>query len=114
MRFVETPLHDAYVIELDPKEDSRGTFCRLFCSQVLQEQGIPDAHFAQVNLSDNTAKGTLRGLHYQAEPHLEAKIVYCLKGSVYDVCVDLRPQSATYLKHWYTPFLYRLMCSIYS
>lgn len=106
MRFVETPLQDAYVIDLDPKEDSRGAFCRLFCSQLLQEQGIADIHFAQVNLSDNTAKGTLRGLHYQAEPHVEAKIVYCLQGSAYDVIVDLRPQSTTYLKH----FGMRLSC----
>ena len=102
MHFVETPLKDAFRIELDPKNDSRGAFCRLFCSQLFEEHGIKESHFVQMNLSDNLHKGTLRGLHYQEEPYLEAKIVYCLKGSVYDVIVDLRPSSSTYMCHFGT------------
>lgn len=113
MRFVETPLQDAFVINLDPKEDNRGIFYRLFCSRHFEEQGITDAHFTQVNLSDNTAKGTLRGLHYQAEPHLEAKVVYCLQGSFYDVIVDLRPQSKSYLQHFGIRLSHKDPCALY-
>lgn len=113
MRFVETPLQDAFVINLNPKEDNRGAFCRLFCSRLLKEHGINDAHFVQVNLSENTAKGTLRGLHCQAEPYSEAKIVYCLQGSVYDAIVDLRPHSATYLKHFGIRLSHKDPCALY-
>lgn len=100
MRFVETPLHDAFRIELDSKKDNRGSFSRLFCSDLFKENGLANHSFVQVNLSENSLKGTLRGLHFQAEPHLEAKIVYCLAGKVFDVMVDLRKTSATYLQHF--------------
>jgi|ERR1700733_1243497 len=100
MRIVETPVKDAYLIELEPKEDHRGAFCRLFCSEVLREYGIDDHRFVQVNLSDNSQEGTLRGMHYQAEPFLEAKILYCLQGSLYDVIIDLRKKSKTYLHYF--------------
>jgi dTDP-4-dehydrorhamnose 3,5-epimerase len=100
MQFVEIPLKDAFLFELEPKADSRGTFCRLFCAQLIKEHGIVDCNFVQANLSDNAHKGTLRGLHFQAEPYLEAKIVYCLRGSLYDVIVDLRKDSPTYLQHF--------------
>lgn len=100
MRFIETPLKGSFLIELDPSVDSRGSFCRLFCSQELAAQGISNTEFVQVNLSENPSCGTLRGLHYQAEPYLEAKIIYCLQGSIYDVIVDLRRESSTYLQHF--------------
>lgn len=98
MHFVEI-IKDAYLIELDPKIDQRGAFCRLFCSEVFQSAGIEEKNFVQVNLSDNHRVGTLRGMHYQSEPYLEAKIVYSLKGRVFDVILDLRKGSPTYLQH---------------
>lgn len=113
MQFVETSLQGAYVINLEQKKDYRGSFCRLFCSQVFQEQGIEEAQFTQVNISDNTLAGTLRGLHYQAEPYLEAKIVYCLQGSVYDVMIDLRAHSTTYLHHFGIKLCSTDSCAIY-
>jgi dTDP-4-dehydrorhamnose 3,5-epimerase len=100
MRFVETPLKDAFLIEVEPKRDERGSFCRLFCEELLKEMGIENFACMQVNISENYLKGTLRGMHAQAAPYLEAKIVYCLKGAVYDVILDLRKNSSTYLQHF--------------
>jgi len=94
MHFVNTPLQDAYLIELNSITDERGAFCRLYCAEIFQE------NFVQINLSDNTERGTLRGMHYQAEPYLEAKIVYCLRGEVFDVLLDLRKNSPTYKHHF--------------
>lgn len=99
MRFVETPLQDAYLIELDPKKDSRGTFTRLFCTQKIKELACIDCDFVQMNLSENIQERTLRGLHFQAEPYLETKVIYCIEGALFDVVVDLRKSSPTYLKH---------------
>ena len=94
MRFVATPLAGAYVVELDRIEDERGFFARSFCRNEFLAQGL-DPAVAQCNVSWNRAKGTLRGLHYQAEPRGEAKVVRCTRGAVYDVIVDLREGSAT-------------------
>lgn len=113
MRFVETPLQGAYLIEYDPKIDSRGSFCRLFCSQELAEHGISESQFVQVNVSQNSHRGTLRGLHYQAAPYLEAKIVSCLQGSAYDVIVDLRESSPTYLQHFGLKLSAEDPCALY-
>jgi dTDP-4-dehydrorhamnose 3,5-epimerase len=99
VRFMETPLGGAYVLELERHLDDRGFFARSYCRRELAERGL-DTHIAQCSVSFNRARHTLRGLHYQAPPHEEAKIVRCTAGAVYDVIVDLRPSSPTYLR-WY-------------
>jgi dTDP-4-dehydrorhamnose 3,5-epimerase len=97
MIFKETKLKGAYIIELEPIEDERGFFARSFCQKEFGLHGI-NLNIAQCNISFNKKKGTLRGMHYQAAPHEEAKIVSCIGGSIYDVIVDLRPDSSTYCK----------------
>lgn len=99
MIFQETRLSGAYVIELEQKKDERGFFARSFCRQEFLQNGI-ECNIAQCSFSFNEKKGTLRGMHYQGTPHEEAKIVSCTKGSIYDVIIDLRKDSATY-RHWY-------------
>ena len=98
MRFVETALNDAYVIELDLLEDERGFFARTFCAREFTEHGLKPVT-AQSNLSFNHREGTLRGMHYQLPPAAEAKLVRCTRGAIHDVIVDMRPESATYLSH---------------
>jgi dTDP-4-dehydrorhamnose 3,5-epimerase len=98
MQFIETPLKGAYQIVLESKEDARGAFCRLFCRNFFIENGIDPPE--QINLSDNRYRATLRGLHYQGDPYQEGKIVYCLKGKVFDVIVDLRPSSSTFTQYF--------------
>jgi dTDP-4-dehydrorhamnose 3,5-epimerase len=97
MRYIETPLPGAYLIELEKREDDRGFFARLFCAKEFQDKGL-DKTFVQANNSFSRDKGTLRGLHYQLEPHAETKLVRCIKGSFYDVILDLRPESPTFGK----------------
>lgn len=87
----------AYLIEIDRKEDERGFFARTWCAKEFEAQGLK-ASLAQCNMSYNKQKGTLRGLHYQLPPHQETKIVRCTTGGIYDVILDLRPDSPTYLK----------------
>ena len=98
MIFKETKLKGAYVIELEPMEDERGYFSRSFCQTEFKENGLNPC-VAQCNVSYNKNKGTLRGLHYQVAPHQEAKLVRCTMGAIYDVMIDLRPESATF-KQW--------------
>lgn len=103
MIFIETPLKGAYIIELESIEDSRGFFARTFCSREFKAHGLkPD--FVQCNLSYNKKKGTLRGMHYQVAPYEETKLVSCVKGSIYDVIIDLRPDSSTYCQ-WFSVIL---------
>lgn len=98
MIFEETKLHGAYVIDLEKHEDERGFFARTFCRKELEAHGlIPDV--AQANTSLSKARGTLRGMHYQKPPHEETKLVRCTRGALYDVIIDLRPDSSTY-KQW--------------
>ena len=97
--FSPTPLAGAYVIELKRIEDERGFFARSFCQKEFAEHGL-DPHLAQCNVSFNSRRGTLRGLHYQAAPHGEAKLVRCTQGAIWDVMVDLRHDSGTF-KRWY-------------
>jgi dTDP-4-dehydrorhamnose 3,5-epimerase len=97
MRFTETPLAGAYVIGLERREDERGFFARSFCQEEFQRHGL-DPRVAQCNISYNKKKGTLRGMHFQAAPHEEAKLVRCTAGSAYDVIVDLRSASRTFLQ----------------
>ena len=95
MIFTETKLKDAYIIELEPIEDERGFFARSFCQEEFRLHGI-NMNIVQCNISYNNKKGTLRGMHYQAAPYEEAKLVRCARGSIYDVIIDLRPNSPTY------------------
>ncbi|HZU85688.1 MAG TPA: dTDP-4-dehydrorhamnose 3,5-epimerase [Polyangiaceae bacterium] len=97
MRFEQARLPGAYVVELEPRADERGFFARCFCEHEFAAHGLP-VRFPQCNLSRNRRAGTLRGMHYQAAPHREAKLVRVTAGSVYDVIVDLRPASPTHLQ----------------
>jgi dTDP-4-dehydrorhamnose 3,5-epimerase len=95
MRFVETPIGGAYLVELEPRGDERGWFARVWCQDEFARHGL-SAGFVQCNTSYSRDAGTLRGLHYQTAPHDEAKLVRCLRGRIYDVMVDVRPASPTY------------------
>lgn len=99
MRFNETPVKGAYVIDLEKREDERGFFARFFCVEEFAKQGLEN-RFVQMNNSLSVQKGTLRGMHYQLKPKEETKVVRCLKGSLYDVVLDLRPDSPTFGKHF--------------
>jgi dTDP-4-dehydrorhamnose 3,5-epimerase len=97
MIFTATQLEGAWLIDLDPREDERGFFARIWCRHELAAQGL-DTEIAQESLSFNRHRGTVRGLHFQRPPHEETKIVRCTRGGIFDVIVDLRPQSASYLR----------------
>jgi dTDP-4-dehydrorhamnose 3,5-epimerase len=99
MIFQGTPLPGAYVIEPKKIEDDRGFFARIWCKSEFTRHGLK-SDLAQTNIGFSTRKGTLRGLHFQKAPHAEVKIVRCTKGAVYDVIVDLRPESSMY-KAWF-------------
>jgi dTDP-4-dehydrorhamnose 3,5-epimerase len=95
VKFVETPLPGAWVIELEELGDERGWFARTFDAEEFRARGLnPDV--VQCNTSFNARRDTLRGMHYQAEPHGESKLVRCVRGAIFDVAVDLRPDSPTY------------------
>jgi len=96
MRFHETQLIGVWEVELDLLGDERGWFARTFDQQEFRARGM-NPNVAQCNASFNAKRGTLRGMHYQAEPHGEAKVVRCVRGEIFDVAVDQRPESATYL-----------------
>lgn len=98
MRLTELAVAGAFLVEAQPVADERGFFARTFCAREFGERGLA-AHIEQVSRSFNHRRGTLRGLHFQAAPHEEAKLVTCLSGAVFDVLVDLRPGSATHLAH---------------
>jgi dTDP-4-dehydrorhamnose 3,5-epimerase len=93
----ETPLAGAYVFDLDPRRDERGFFVRTFCSDTFRRLDLV-ADFPQANQSRTTHRGVVRGLHFQHPPHTEVKVVRCTRGSVWDVFVDLRAGSPTFLK----------------
>ena len=99
MKFTETPLQGAFVVEQELREDKRGYFARAYCRDELAAIGA-DYHFVQANMSSNAKAGTLRGLHYQDERAPEAKFLRCIHGAVYDVIVDMRKGSETYLQ-WF-------------
>lgn len=92
MRYTETALGGAFLVELEPRSDERGMFARTFCAEEFAAHGLEPVA-AQCNLSRNRALGTLRGLHYQVAPHGEAKLVRCTRGALWDVIVDLRAGS---------------------
>jgi dTDP-4-dehydrorhamnose 3,5-epimerase len=95
MRFTETRISGAYLVEPEPRQDARGFFARVWCRDEFAAHGLTAA-FVQCNDSFSVRRGTLRGLHYQMAPHGEVKLVRCIRGSVFDVIVDLRPHSSTY------------------
>jgi dTDP-4-dehydrorhamnose 3,5-epimerase len=88
----------AFLVELEPARDARGFFARTFCAREFAAAGL-DGRLAQTSLSWNPRRGTLRGLHYQAEPHAEAKLVRCVRGTIYDLLVDVRPESHIFRQH---------------
>ncbi len=98
MTFTETKLRGAFIIEIERIEDERGFFGRAWCEKQFQAHGL-NSSFVQCNISLSKKKGTIRGLHYQAPPYQEAKLIRCTKGRIFDVIIDLRPQSPTY-KQW--------------
>ncbi len=99
MKFTETPLRGAYVIELEPRGDDRGWFSRFFCEREFAQHQLCNK-IVQINNSFSKFKGTLRGLHYQLPPKAEDKVVRCLRGAFLDVIVDVRPDSPTLLQHF--------------
>jgi dTDP-4-dehydrorhamnose 3,5-epimerase len=99
MRFMKTNLAGTWVIDPDPIEDDRGRFMRAWCTREFADHGLNFLP-VQANMGLSVRKGTLRGMHFQQAPALEAKLVRCTKGAIYDVALDLRPDSLSYGK-WY-------------
>jgi dTDP-4-dehydrorhamnose 3,5-epimerase len=97
MVFKEIRLKGAFIIELEKIKDDRGFFSRAWCQEEFHAHGL-DSNIAQCNLSFNAARGTLRGLHYQIAPYEETKVIRCTRGKIFDVIIDLRPKSPTYLQ----------------
>ncbi|MCB8928156.1 MAG: dTDP-4-dehydrorhamnose 3,5-epimerase [Ardenticatenaceae bacterium] len=97
MIFTETKLQGAYIVEPDPIHDNRGFFARVICRNEFDHVDLT-TDFVQANITFSPQKGTLRGMHYQIAPHKEVKLVRCTQGGIYDVIIDLRPQSPTYME----------------
>lgn len=97
MKFLKQKIKGVFLIKPEPFKDKRGMFRRHFCKKELKKFDI-DTSVQQANISENPKKGTLRGFHYQKKPHQEAKTISCLKGSFFDVIIDLRKNSSTYKK----------------
>lgn len=100
MKFEPTPLAGCYTITLLPKGDERGWFMRSFSANIFEKETGENLNWVQMNHSFTANKGTIRGMHFQNAPHEETKLVRCIAGAVFDVVVDLRKNSATYL-HWF-------------
>ena len=98
MKLTPTAVEGAFLVEFEIHEDSRGHFTRTYCRREFENAGLAST-LAQTSLSFNRERGILRGLHYQAAPHEEVKLVRCVTGAIYDVVLDLRAGSATYLHH---------------
>lgn len=99
MRFTPLPIAGASLVEPEPIRDERGWFARVWCAEEFERHGL-DGRAAQANLGTSPRRGTLRGLHYQSAPDLEAKLVRCLRGAAWDVLVDLRADSPTF-RRWH-------------
>jgi dTDP-4-dehydrorhamnose 3,5-epimerase len=99
MKFIKTNLRDAYLIDLEKREDERGFFARFFCKKEFNSNNL-DNEIVQINNSFSVNRGTFRGLHFQKSPMSEDKIIRCVSGSLLDVIVDIRPESNTYLQHF--------------
>ena len=99
MKFTETNLKGAFIIELDKRQDSRGFFARTFCKKEFKKNGL-NCNIVQINNSLSIRKGTLRGMHYQIAPKAEDKVIRCIKGAIFDVIIDLRQDSETFCQ-WF-------------
>lgn len=97
MKFIETKLKGTFIIEPDRIEDDRGFFARTWCQREYNDHGL-NPSLVQCNISFNKKKGTLRGMHYQVSPYGEAKVIRCTAGEIFDVIIDLRPDSETFTK----------------
>lgn len=100
MIFTETKLKGAFVIDIEPLEDQRGFFARAWCRDEFERHGL-NTRIVHCNISFNKQRGTLRGMHYQAPPFAEAKLVRCTRGAIYDVIIDLRSDSPTF-HEWFS------------
>lgn len=100
MKFTKLELRGAYLIELEKRGDHRGFFARLWCQNEFEDHGLVP-YIAQANISFTKLKGTIRGLHFQDEPFAETKYVRCVKGALYDVIIDIQPDSPTFMR-WYS------------
>jgi dTDP-4-dehydrorhamnose 3,5-epimerase len=98
MRFETTSLDGVRLVHLEPARDSRGFFARSFCADEFRAHDL-EAEFPQHSLSCSSRKGTVRGMHFQRAPHAEVKLVRCIRGSIWDIIIDLRPDSATF-RQW--------------
>ena len=98
MKFIKTKLKGAFLMDLEFLTDERGFFARTCCRKEFEQHGL-NSDWVQCNISYNKRKGTLRGMHYQVDPYAETKLVRCTMGAIYDVIVDLRPDSKTY-RQW--------------
>jgi dTDP-4-dehydrorhamnose 3,5-epimerase len=99
VKFSETPLPGAFIVEIEPHRDERGYFARTWCAGEFEREHLP-TQFVQASLSHNDKRGTLRGMHLQLPPSRESKVVRCTRGRIHDVIVDLRPDSPSYLRHF--------------
>ena len=99
MIFTPTPLAGAWLVAPEPRSDERGFFGRIWCAREFEAHGL-DTRIAQVSVCYTARRGTLRGMHYQAAPHEEVKLVSCIRGSIYDAIIDLRPESLSYCQHF--------------
>jgi dTDP-4-dehydrorhamnose 3,5-epimerase len=99
MIFTPTPITGVFVIDLEPHTDQRGFFARAWCEREFHDYGL-NPRLVQCNVSWNQCRGTLRGMHYQQAPWAETKVVRCIHGALYDVVVDIRPDSPTYKQSW--------------
>jgi dTDP-4-dehydrorhamnose 3,5-epimerase len=99
VRFAATPIAGAFHVEIEPHEDARGFFTRLWCQDEFAKRDL-NARFVQASMSRNARKGTLRGMHMQLAPSRECKLVRCARGRIYDVIIDLRPESPSFLQHF--------------
>ncbi|HSQ31808.1 MAG TPA: dTDP-4-dehydrorhamnose 3,5-epimerase [Gemmatimonadaceae bacterium] len=99
MIFVATPLAGAFVVDVEQRADDRGYFARTWCQREFADMGLSH-EVVQCNLSHTMRRGTLRGMHWQAAPYGEAKLVRCARGAIWDVIIDLRPDSPTYTRHF--------------
>ncbi|MHC4644436.1 MAG: dTDP-4-dehydrorhamnose 3,5-epimerase [Planctomycetota bacterium] len=111
MIFTETKLRGAFIIEMEPIRDTRGYFARAWCKKEFEEHGLKSS-LVQANITFSREKGTLRGMHYQAAPYQEAKVVRCIKGAIFDVIIDLRPDSPTY-REWISAELTENNCKMF-
>lgn len=98
MKFTQTTLAGAYIVDIEQLPDERGFFARSWCQREFAAHGL-NSNLVQCSISYNKTRGTLRGMHYQGKPHEEVKVVRCTQGAIYDVIVDLRPASSTF-KQW--------------